>query len=437
MALPIQREDSMSHHSDWKSFTSEHCYFLFHVPSASILQVPTHLWQSLHTECSPQNLKEVQELASSLKNTESYTSPSISHIALNVVERCNLRCTYCYAGDGDYGKDSLMTFATAQRAIEYFAKSAPLLKITFFGGEPLLNFALIKNVVEWLESVGRSKPFFRFSITTNGLLLNEAHLNFFKTHDFEVKVSYDGKVLQETQRTKNAQVAEQIERKLKIFEEKIHQLRSFYLRTTVSREHLDSFAQNILETLHSHNYRLHYARVSNRTEQERFHLEDAEKLGTLWRLVIDRLVEEENWAALLRLGNFRNHLRKIHRGQAQAFCGAGLNYVSVSTIGRFYLCHRFTEDEEESLGDLEKGLDGAKLSELLVLRGNTKEPCRSCWMRNLCKGGCFHEHKMGTGNKGRIDPVFCKLQDMEMTLALQSYITLKKKAPRVLAEAVR
>jgi uncharacterized protein len=120
----------------------------------------------------------------------------------------------------------------------------------------------------------------------------------------------------------------------------------------------------------------------------------------------------------------------------EAFCGAGLNYVSVSTSGRFYLCHRFTEDEEESVGEIDKGLNMEKLGKVLALRGRTQEPCRSCWMRNLCQGGCFHEHKKATGNIGSIDPIFCQLQETEMTLALRTYITLRNKAPELLSEVL-
>lgn len=352
---------------------------------------------------------------------------------MNVAERCNLRCTYCYAGEGDYGSNSLMTFETARRAILFFAKPDSVLEIAFFGGEPLLNFALVKEVVEWCAV---QNFHFRFSLTTNAVLLHESHLEFFKKHNFELKISYDGRELQDTQRTQNPQLAALVEKKLQRFEESLHALRSFQLRTTVSRKHIDSFARNILSTLNSHQYRIQYARVSSAASRERFLPEDADKLNALLTQMVEHLIEEKNWTHLLRIGNLKSLIRKIHFGRMQAFCGAGINYLSVSTSGAFYLCHRFTEDKEECVGDIHRGLDQAKLGEIAALRGRTKEPCRSCWMRNVCQGGCFHEHKMATGNIGTVDPVFCKLQDHEMTLALRVYIILRNQAPEALAEVL-
>ncbi len=88
------------------------------------------------------------------------------------------------------------------------------------------------------------------------------------------------------------------------------------------------------------------------------------------------------------------------------------------------------------MGDLETGLQQNKLDAILALRGRTQEPCRSCWMRHFCQGGCFHEHKMATGHIGHIDPVFCQLQDLEMNLAFRVYLTLKELAPELLAEVI-
>src|SRR3989338_1324722 len=193
--------------SDWKTFVSEHCFFLFHVPSSSIVQVPERIAQSLQSEIPNSHLEELQVLGNSLITSKAYehiTPSPITHIALNVAERCNLRCTYCYAGDGDYGSNSLMSFETARKAILFFAREQSVLHISFFGGEPLLNFALVKEVAEWCATLNFS---FRFSLTTNGVLLNESHLEFFKTHKFELKISYDGKELQNTQRTHNVKLA--------------------------------------------------------------------------------------------------------------------------------------------------------------------------------------------------------------------------------------
>ena len=420
----------MSELSDWKTFTVGNRFFLWHIPSSSILQVSKDLWQCARGQISPESLDKLQNLSASLSKSYSCAqTPSIkiTHIALNVAERCNLRCTYCYAGDGDYGNDSLMSLTTAQKAIRSFANPDYPLHISFFGGEALLNFSLIQDVVNWCSE---QKETFRYSLTSNGVLLNEKHLEFFKKHSFHLKVSYDGKSLQTTQRTQNPNLTRNLEDKLLKFEHALHELRSFELRMTLSREGLSSTTQNILDTLTSYNYRVNYARVSSQHPKHQFTQEDVQTLQTLLKQTVTHLLEKEDWDALMRLGNLKTLLRKFQEGEQGPFCGAGLNYLSVSTRGRFYLCHRFTEDEEECLGDLEHGLDPDKVARIVELRSARKEPCSSCWMRKMCQGGCFHEHKMGRGRIDSIDPIFCQLQDTEMQIAFEVYLALKEREAR-------
>lgn len=395
------------------------------------------MWQEMDKEIDIDSLGKLEELSKSLIHSSPYeekTSVSIRHIALNVAERCNLRCTYCYAGEGDYGNDSLMSFDVACKAIRFFSKKDKPLHIAFFGGEPLLNFELIKNVVEWCKT---EESAYSFSLTTNAVLLNPQHMDFFTKNKFAIKVSYDGKSLQSVQRTHNTQLTGRIENKLQKFEADLLKLRSFQLRSTISRAHIDSFAINLLNTLNSFQYRIQYARVSSNHKRELFTLEDAKKLSALLEEVVEHWIDEKDWNTLLRIGNFKSMIRKLHYGQEEPFCGAGINYLSVSTRGRFYLCHRFTEDEEECFGDVENGINEEKFRYIQSLRGRLKEPCSSCWMRNLCQGGCFHEHKMARGHIANIDPVFCYLQDKEMKLALKAYVSLNTHAPDLLSEFVK
>jgi uncharacterized protein len=424
----------MSKHADWKFFVSEACFFVFHAPSSSILQLPETLWNGLQSNASLDRWIDFeQETHSLLQKQKEETLPevSINHLALNVAELCNLRCTYCYAGDGDYGNKSLMSFELARRVVQAFIKQDQVLHLVFFGGEPLLNFQVIQELVLWCEDQPTS---FRYSLTTNAVLLTASHIEFFKTYKIALNISYDGPRLQQKQRTPRSQ---QVEKKLQMFEEDLKTLRDFSLRATLSREHLSLFADDFLSNLNSYSYRLHYTKVSSKRAHEMFYKEDIDKLSVILNTLVDHLIHKQAWSKILRISNLKTHIRNIHHGQSKPFCGAGLNYISVSTRGRYYLCHRFTEDEEQCMGDIERGLDQEKLQNIQSLRTGGREPCRSCWMRLSCKGGCFHEHKMARGDISRIDPIFCQLQDMEMTLALKTYITLKNKAPEVLAEALK
>lgn len=412
----------------WKAFAFDGESYLFHVPSSSILQVSRTLWQRVRSGDEfpvPPELNVVKRNALS-----EGVDFNITGIALNVAERCNLRCTYCYAVDGTYGNDSLMSFDTAIRAIRFFKKHGQTLNIIFFGGEPLLNFRLIREVVEWC---GKEEGY-RFSLTTNGALLTKTHLDFFRTHDFALRISYDGRRLQEEQRTRDAKLAALIEAKLIKFRDQLTSLRRFHLRATIRRASLDYFLESTMEILSSHTYRLLSARVASLAREERFQASDVKKLGRLLSRLVAELVECENWETLLRLGNIRRHVRNFELGRDEPFCGAGINYLSVSTQGEFFLCHRFTEDQAECAGSLHTGLNQEYLRRIAEHRTGKAEPCGSCWMRNFCKGGCFHEHKMATGHIAKIDPLFCKLQDLEMKLALRVFVAMKKKVPAQIPE---
>ncbi len=437
------------HNPDWKYFHSEHCHFVFHVPTASILQVPEALSQALlenkHDEVFSnlqKHIKSSEELVSSHINIKSTYAKAtadkllnIRHIALNVAERCNLRCTYCYAGQkGDYGSDTLMSFDLAKRSIQFFSSKEKHLEITFFGGEALLNFKLIKNIVEWSSS---QQGTYSFSLTSNGVLLNSSHIDFFKKHKFKINISYDGSSAQTLQRTQNLNLTQNIESKLLNFKETLKELRSFHIKATLSKKFIENFPDDMFKILNSYSYNIQYARVASSDPLLKFDSKDVEKLNLYLTQMVESLLKIQAFDKIMRIGNLRSWIRKLHYGKDQAFCGAGLSYLSVSTRGRFYLCHRFTEDEEECVGDIDSGLKLEKLEKIRFIRTHSQEPCKSCWMRKVCKGGCFHENKMHSGNIDRIDPLFCKLQDTEMTLALRIYISLLKRAPQILQEYMK
>ena len=413
----------------WKFFDAEPGCFVFHTPTASILQLPKNLWQDLQKESSDKNLDILENFTKNLtyKNTYPKNEESrIRHIALNVAERCNMRCSYCYAGEGDYGSNTLMSFDTASRAIRYFSRRGEPLHVSFFGGEPLLNFKLITEIVEWCE---REKISCSYSITTNALLLNERHIEFFKRHSISMKISYDGKETQPLQR----KAIDPMEKNLEI-EHKFNLLERTEIKSTISRKNLSYFASDLLHTLNTTDKRVHYTRVASSREEDVFKKEDIEQLGSQLNELFETLIQEKSWDKILRISNLRIYLKDIKYGLRRPFCGAGLNYLSVSTSGKFYLCHRFTEDEEQCLGDLEKGLDERRLEEVRGLRRRSQEPCSSCWMQHFCKGGCFHEHKMGTEKIDNIDPIFCQLQDIEMSLALKLFVILQRESPESFRE---
>jgi uncharacterized protein len=424
---------------EWKAFTFETGSFLLHVPSAHILEVSARYVDYCRGNLdAPEIGLRLAEIAADLPRTKK-TVPAIDirTITLNVAQSCNLRCTYCYAGDGDYGRQSSMSFEIAKRAIDFFAAGKPFLEIAIFGGEPLLNFPLVQQIVAYCESYAGNCRF-SFRMTTNGTLLTGAIATFLKEKNFKLTISYDGKKMQNEQRLfpgGKQGSGDLVEAKLKRLEDSLRQLRSLTLRTTVDRSRLDDFAASYLSNLTSFQYTTAFSRVASHEEARKFTAADATKVSEVLEKIVDDYLAAGDYEKIMRMANLSSHIWNFERGVTNRnACSAGVNYLSVSTQGKFFLCHRFTEDNEECVGSLDEGLDAGKLQQYADHRGLKSDPCSSCWMRQWCAGGCFHENKMAHGSTTTIDHVFCMLRDGEMKQAMRAYTHIKKFAPGLLAK---
>lgn len=421
----------------WKVFRLDTGCYLLHVPSSHLLEVERAVLD--HVEGIRLDADIAHELASFADNMKQASTPAIKtdirSISLNMAQGCNLRCTYCFAGEGDYGSKGMMSLATAQATLEFFGRGREQLEVIFFGGEPLLNFAVIKGLVEWCETQSCK---FIFKITSNGTLMTKERLQWLKDKKFAITWSYDGPGLQDRQRLladKSSGSGAMIERKLASLAESLKDLRAFRLRTTVTRANLDHLEESILSTLTSKNYRLAVARHASKTPQHMFTADDIAKLEAIYTSVVNRFLSLGDYKRVLAIGNLRERMRAIHHGETgQMACAAGVHYLSVSVSGKFYLCHRFTEDESENYGDLEHGLDYERLATIRHARQKPAAACGSCWMRQWCAGGCFHEHKLATGDKFQLDPQFCQLQDLETKLAIRVYTALQLAAPELIEQ---
>jgi len=420
---------------EWRAFTFSTGHFLLHIPSSHVLEVPEALAFEVRGEAhDPGAAAELLRLASTLpRPTPTNIKADIRAISLNLAQGCNLRCTYCFAGEGDYGAKGMMSLATATAAIELLAKDKPNFHVVFFGGEPMLNFSVIEQVVAWCEQRPQD---ISFSITTNGTLLTAEKLAWFKAKKFAMNLSYDGKGLQARQRLNKDKISNSetlVEKKLAVFGEQLASLREFRLRSTVTRENLDQLEDSLLHTLSAGNFKVLVAQHATSINGMKFSKEDIDQVGAILRRVIDRCLESGDYARLLRLDNLKQTIRTIHRGKTGGMaCGAGVHYLTVSVGGGFYLCHRFNEDESERFGGIAEGLATAKLDEIAHFRTAKKAPCDTCWMREWCAGGCFHEHKTASGDKFKIDPRFCQMQDREFSEAMRVYTVLLQKAPHLL-----
>lgn len=420
--------------NDFKQIEIDEKIFLFHAPTLSIIS----------TNQSVSDLEidhgELSKMVTNLPDVSAtkYARPEISikAIALNVAEQCNLRCTYCYAGEGDYGKNEKMGMKVAKQSLDLFVDNSKNFTIVFFGGEPLLNFALIKEVIQYTETAF-PKTTFHFRMTSNGLLLTDKIMSYLNQKKVNLTISYDGKTAQKKQRL-NLQKKENerdfAKERIKKFEKDLLKLNGFKLRSTVTADMIEAFTGDLYQIKKDLPFNLGFNRVATDNPQFKYSLEDAKKLMDFLEIVVTKLLEEKKYTELLTLDNIGGHLRIINFRQHKSMtCGAGVNYLSVSTDGSFYLCHRFTEDQEEKIGSVDTGIDRKAVTKILEHRTAQHEPCKGCWMRSICRGGCFHENKMERKTKHAPDPIFCYMQDRTIKMAIKVLLTIKREQPDLLS----
>lgn len=328
------------------------------------------------------------------------SAPPVHALSLAIAQKCNLGCTYCYAQQGQFGGDAKnMERAVAEQAVDLLvggAEKGARVNLAFLGGEPLANRSLLVETTRRARGLADARGVtITFSITTNGTLLTEADADFFEEHGFAVTVSLDGPRRVHDALRPFVSGKGSYERIMANVRPLLAKQRRMQVgaRVTVTprnlalRETLDELAG---AGFHSVGFSPLLRSPSGAEELAR---EDLER-------VLAAMIEcgEEFERRTLRgerypFANLLNALKEIERGTHRPYpCGAGAGYLGVSAEGDLAACHRFVGDEDGALGSLAAGIDHARrdawLSERHVHR---QEPCRSCWARYLCGGGCHHE----------------------------------------------
>ena len=327
-------------------------------------------------------------------------APAVRALSLAVAQKCNLGCTYCYAREGSFGgAPQNMSSATARAAVDLLlsqAQPGERVNLSFLGGEPLVNRNVLRETTEYAKRQAAQQAVgISFSITSNGTLINESDVDFFEEHGFAVTISLDGprNVHNRLRPYKGGggsfdTVLRNIQRLL------VHQRRmQISARVTVTPENL-----NLRETLDYfvalgfHSVGFSPLLSAPNGQHEMSHTDLAALLDEMVACGEEferRTVMGDRYP----FANLLLALQEIHKGTHRPYpCGAGAGYMGVSANGDLSACHRFVGDTSGMMGTLSDGIDRthqqAWLSDRHVHR---QEPCRSCWARYLCGGGCHHE----------------------------------------------
>lgn len=348
-------------------------------------------------------------------------------ICLHVAHDCNLACKYCFAGKGEYdGPKGLMSFETGKKALDFLIEKSGNrrnLEVDFFGGEPLLNWDVCKQLVEY----GRSREKecnknFRFTVTTNGLLLNDKIIDFCNKEMGNVVLSLDGR--KETHdrlriSRKNTGSYDLIVDKFKKFADARNQ-KDYYMRGTYTHFNTD-FSKDVL-----HMADLGFKELSiepvvcDPSEPYALRNEDLPVLKEQYELLANEMLRR------YRKGNgftFYHYMIDLDAGpcivKRVSGCGVGTEYMAVTPDGDLYPCHQFVGDEKFLLGNIWQGVTNEKvLEQFNECNVYSHKECKDCFAKLYCSGGCAANAYHATGSVAGVYEFGCELHRKRIECAI-------------------
>ncbi len=359
------------------------------------------------------------------------TAGVVKALCLHIAHTCNLNCSYCFASQGKYhGDRAVMSFEVGKQALDFLVANSGTrrnLEVDFFGGEPLMNFQVVKDLVAYARSIEQEAgKHFRFTLTTNGMLIDDDVIDFANRECSNVVLSLDGrKEIHDRYRVDyagNGSWEKIVPKFRKLVKERGG--KDYYMRGTFTHANPD-FLEDIKVMLSLGFNELSMEPVvaaesdpSALTEEDlAIVMEQYEKLA---ELMIQRRKEGNPFT-------FYHYMIDLTGGpciyKRISGCGSGTEYMAVTPWGDLYPCHQFVGEETFKLGDIWKGVDNTKIQDdFMACNVYAREECRSCWARLYCSGGCAANAYHATGSVRGVYEAGCKLFRKRMECAIMAEI---------------
>ena len=355
-----------------------------------------------------------ESLARDYKNN----SKVIKALCLHVAHTCNLNCSYCFASQGKYhGERALMSFEVGKRALDFLIENSGTrknLEVDFFGGEPSLNFEVVKQLVEYAREVeGKYGKNFRFTYTTNGMILTDEMIEFVNRECHNVVLSLDGR----------------------------REVNDHFRRDYLGRGSYDTIVPNFQKLVKSRGGKGYYVRgtfTHNNVDftNDLFHMadlgftelsmepvvcppgdpyalteEDMPKLFEQYEILAKEMLKRKKEGRPI---TFYHYMLDLKNGpciyKRITGCGSGTEYMAVTPWGELFPCHQFVGDEKYSLGNVFDGVHNTEIQDSFrSCNSYSREKCRDCWAKLYCSGGCAANAYHATGSINGVYEYGCEL----------------------------
>ena len=354
----------------------------------------------------------------------------VKALCLHVAHTCNLNCEYCFAAQGKYhGERALMSFEVGKRALDFLVENSGTrhnLEVDFFGGEPLMNFDVVKRLVEYARSIENEKgKHFRFTLTTNGMLIDDDVIDFANREMDNVVLSLDGRreVNDRFRKTAGGQGSfDVIVPKFQKFV-KARGDKSYYMRGTFTHFNPD-FTKDIQTMLG-----LGFNELSMEPvvcpPADAYALTEEDKQTVLkeYEKLADMMLEREKQGKPF---TFYHYMLDLEGGpciyKRISGCGSGTEYLAVTPTGELYPCHQFVGNKDYLMGDIWQGVTRTDTRDKFKrCNAYSRKECDDCWARLYCSGGCAANAYNATGDINGVYSYGCELfkKRIECAVALQ------------------
>ena len=355
-----------------------------------------------------------EELAYNYKNN----SKVVKALCLHVAHTCNLNCSYCFASQGKYqGERAIMSFEVGKQAFDFLianSGSRRNLEVDFFGGEPMMNFEVVKQLVAYARSIEKEhNKNFRFTFTTNGVLLDDEVIDFLNREMSNVVLSLDGRREINDHFRRDYAGKGSYDTIVPKFQRLVEKRggKNYYVRGTFTHNNTD-FTNDIL-----HMADLGFTELSMEPvvcpPDDPYALteEDLPTLFEQYEILAKEMIKRKKDG---RGFTFYHYMLDLKNGpciyKRITGCGSGTEYMAVTPWGELYPCHQFVGDEKYSLGDIWNGIKNTAVQdEFRSCNAYAREECRDCWARLYCSGGCAANAYHATGSINGIYKYGCEL----------------------------